>query len=543
MRRRLDKRLAALATALGGASWRPSPAARARATTCSSRCRSGRPAGTASSRRSGRASADGTRVLLRTVEPLVATDTDAEFDLYERTATGVTTQLSTRAGRRQPAGGRRVRRGASADGSRVFFETLEPLVASDTDDCELADREPNPCTDVYQYANGSTSLVSAAGTAPSTRSTGARPRTGRASSSRRAEQFSARTPTACGTSTARGRRDHAGVNGRRGWQRRLRPDYRGARPTARVCSSRPRSNWSRPTPTTRATSTSARVARPRCCPPGRRAGTAGTTLVPGRLERRHAACSSRPRSSSSRRTPTTRSTSTSAPAARPRCSPPGRRAVTAPSDALFEALSADGTRVFFQTAEQLVGSDTDSTLDVYERAGGATTLLSTGPAGGTAPSTRSFQDVSDGRLRVVFGTAEALVAADTDGRIDLYERAGGSTTLCRPGPGGNGSFDAFFSAASRTAAASSSRPPSSCRGPRPVPDVYERGRARRRGCRSAPAVATARRPPFSRGPRTTAHACGSRRRRSSRPRTRTSAPTSSRCARPRRTRGPRARLR
>jgi len=106
--------------------------------------------------------------------------------------------------------------------------------------------------------------------------------------------------------------------------------------------------------------------------------------------------------------------------------------------------------VFIETAEQLVGSDTDNALDVYERSGGTTTLLSTGPGGGNGPVDALLQDVSDDGSRVVFGTAEGLVGSDTDGRIDLYERASGTTTLLSTGPaGGNGNFDAFFSAASK----------------------------------------------------------------------------------------------
>ena len=51
-------------------------------------------------------------------------------------------------------------------------------------------------------------------------------------------------------------------------------------------------------------------------------------------------------------------------------------------DANFGRRSADGTRVFFETGESLVSGDTDSAYDVYERAGGQTTLMSTGASGG-----------------------------------------------------------------------------------------------------------------------------------------------------------------
>ena len=42
-------------------------------------------------------SADGTRVLIRTLEPLVASDTDGQWDLYERAADGTTTLRCRRA--------------------------------------------------------------------------------------------------------------------------------------------------------------------------------------------------------------------------------------------------------------------------------------------------------------------------------------------------------------------------------------------------------------------------------------------------------------
>ena len=53
-----------------------------------------------------------------------------------------------------------------------------------------------------------------------------------------------------------------------------------------------------------------------------------------------------------------------------------------PLDSYLVAADEGGTHVFFTTREALVGSDTDSSLDVYERAGGTTTLVSTGPSGG-----------------------------------------------------------------------------------------------------------------------------------------------------------------
>ena len=87
--------------------------------------------------------------------------------------------------------------------------------------------------------------------------------------------------------------------------------------------------------------------------------------------------------------------------------------------------------------------------DVYERSGGQTTLISTGPAGGNGAFDPSFEDVSADGAHVLFSTDEALVSADTDTQIDLYERSGGQTTLISTGPaGGNGAFEPSFEAVS-----------------------------------------------------------------------------------------------
>ena len=125
------------------------------------------------------------------------------------------------------------------------------------------------------------------------------------------------------------------------------------------------------------------------------------------------------------------------------------RAATAPSNAAFEGASADGTRVFFETVESLVSADTDTSMDVYERAGGQTTLVSTGPTGGNGTFDASFAGASADGSRVFFETEESLVSADTDTAQDVYERAGGQTTLLSTGPtGGNGAFQASFGGAS-----------------------------------------------------------------------------------------------
>ena len=114
-------------------------------------------------------------------------------------------------------------------------------------------------------------------------------------------------------------------------------------------------------------------------------------------------------------------------------------------DVTFHAISRDGSRVFFETDEQLLAADTDSETDVYERSAGTTSLVSTGPAGGNGAFFVAFGGVSADGTRVVFETDEQLVAADSDATYDVYQRAGGTTTLISTGPsGGNGNFDAGY---------------------------------------------------------------------------------------------------
>ncbi len=118
-------------------------------------------------------------------------------------------------------------------------------------------------------------------------------------------------------------------------------------------------------------------------------------------------------------------------------------------DAFFDGASADGSHVFFHTAESLVPGDTDTNRDIYDRSGGTTTLVSTGPTGGNGAFDAIFAGNSLDGSHVFFETNESLVAADTDTRQDVYDRFNGTTNLVSTGSiGGNGAFDAFFDGAS-----------------------------------------------------------------------------------------------
>jgi hypothetical protein len=115
----------------------------------------------------------------------------------------------------------------------------------------------------------------------------------------------------------------------------------------------------------------------------------------------------------------------------------------AAAPASFLAVSDDGSRALFSTTEALVPGDTDFRIDVYERAGGITRLLSTGPTGGNSAFDATFGGASSDGLRVFFTTSERLVPGDTDNARDVYLRTGGATTLISTGPaGGNGDADA-----------------------------------------------------------------------------------------------------
>jgi hypothetical protein len=119
--------------------------------------------------------------------------------------------------------------------------------------------------------------------------------------------------------------------------------------------------------------------------------------------------------------------------------------------ATFAGASFDTTRVYFETDESLVGGDEDAANDVYERSGGTTSLISTGPAGGNGSSAASLEWISpDGSTAtVLFGTDESLVTGDEDEFQDVYAGSGGTVALrSLASTGGNGPFNASFAGAS-----------------------------------------------------------------------------------------------
>jgi hypothetical protein len=95
----------------------------------------------------------------------------------------------------------------------------------------------------------------------------------------------------------------------------------------------------------------------------------------------------------------------------------------------FMGASADGTRVFMDSLfEGLVPDDTDRCVDVYERFGGQTRLISTGPT--ATPSfpegscdMASYDGLSSDGTHVFFKTGDHLIAED-EGGTDIYQRVG-----------------------------------------------------------------------------------------------------------------------
>jgi hypothetical protein len=111
---------------------------------------------------------------------------------------------------------------------------------------------------------------------------------------------------------------------------------------------------------------------------------------------------------------------------------------------LTRNLSDDGNRVFFDSPDRLLASDTNDVNDVYEWEakgtgsctseddnGGCLYLLSTG----TDPEPSYFADASASGDDAFFFTSQSLVRQDQDDLIDVYDaRVGGGIAAQNPTP-------------------------------------------------------------------------------------------------------------
>jgi hypothetical protein len=297
------------------------------------------------------ASADGSKAFFVSEEELTSEDTDASVDVYVRDLTTETTKLVSAGGAScAPACGNGASsaslRGISADASHAYFTTAESLSISDTDSA----------VDIYSrnLVNGTTSLVSEGGV-------GCVP--------------------ACGNSGAVPVFQGSSEDGSRAFFTTDEQLVSGDEDTATDI-------YARDLP-----------AGPTFLISGGKAGTA---------------------------------------------------------TASFAAASGDGTHVFFTTAEPLVGEDEDEANDVYEWSGGNLSLVSSAACVSECGS--NFDAVSADSETVVFSTAEQLVGEDTDKSVDIYEQGvgGGAPVLVSReavgcGGCGNGPADARFNRASADA--------------------------------------------------------------------------------------------
>jgi hypothetical protein len=124
------------------------------------------------------------------------------------------------------------------------------------------------------------------------------------------------------------------------------------------------------------------------------------------------------------------------------------------ANVIFSGSSSDGAAVYFETDDRLdPGVDTDQKQDVYVRSGGTTELVSAGEEGfGNQAVSASFEWASrtGATGAVFFSTREQLTSGDHDNTLDVYKRSGGATTLVSTGPeGGDGEAEASFRGASQ----------------------------------------------------------------------------------------------
>lgn len=117
----------------------------------------------------------------------------------------------------------------------------------------------------------------------------------------------------------------------------------------------------------------------------------------------------------------------------------GPSSMTGEGFAFFEGTSEDGSRVFFETNEQLTADDLNSDNDIYARSADGTSLAS-GPTSADDPSPEVFyQGNSEDGLRMFFETPRRLDPADADSDEDIYENAEGQIALMSgPGLGASG---------------------------------------------------------------------------------------------------------
>jgi hypothetical protein len=112
-------------------------------------------------------------------------------------------------------------------------------------------------------------------------------------------------------------------------------------------------------------------------------------------------------------------------------------------------ITPDGSRVFGLTDRRLVPADDDGEIDIYELTDGEPRLV-TPFERGARPEPMRFDAVSSDGRKVIFSTAQAIVSSDDDHRNDIYAAGpAGSPKLLTPGFKGGVRFDAASESARR----------------------------------------------------------------------------------------------
>src|SRR5205085_8589099 len=86
-----------------------------------------------------------------------------------------------------------------------------------------------------------------------------------------------------------------------------------------------------------------------------------------------------------------------------------------------EAVSRDGSRLFFSTCDQLSPADHDTLFDIYMRYEGRFVLISRGDGPNPGNWGTWIGRISDDGTRVAFETDQQLTASDDDMTVDVYE--------------------------------------------------------------------------------------------------------------------------
>jgi hypothetical protein len=356
------------------------------------------------------ASADGTKAIFTTVEPLVGEDKDVAGDLYERDLSAAQTELVSTPGTGPeacPAGSCEPSNSTiSASGAHVFFETSERIAVGDSDKSQ----------DVYDWSAGVATRAS----------TGAGGGNGEHNATlfRESSESGAAVFFATDEKLAAADTDEAqDVYVRSGSETELVSIGDGSCTTLGqapdfFCEKPATLNWVAPGGTIAVLSSQEPLL---AADKDESVDLYARTLGPS---------------------PATTLVSQQGPT----CGDP--ECGNGEDDATFAGASANGAHLFFTTPEALAPpaegepsgpGDRDERTDVYDRSGGATAWVSAGQlsGGGLFSGNGAFdaflQGSSGDGASAFLTTGERLTEADHDAEVDVYERSPGGTLLVSQG--------------------------------------------------------------------------------------------------------------